>query len=73
MYPQNRKQQQRIAKRKVKVQQMIKEQEDSLATVNPGEYDNQQDYQRALKQYKSKLERLQQELRTLEAGKMPGA
>ena len=73
MYPQNRKQQQRIAKRKVKVQQMIKEQEASLAAINPDEYDNQQDYQRALKQYKSKLERLQQELRTLEAGKMPGA
>ena len=73
MYPQNRKQQQRISKRKVKVQQMIKELEASLAAVNPDEYDNQQDYHRALKQCNSKLERLQQELRTLEAGKMPGA
>ena len=43
-----------------------------MATVNPDEYDNQQDYHRVLKQYKSKLERLQQELRTLERGKCPG-
>jgi len=51
---------------------MIKEMEAGLATVNPDEYDNQQDYHRVLKQYKSKLERLQQELRTLERGKCPG-
>ena len=42
----NRKQQQRIAKRKVKVQQMITEQGASLAAINIDEYDNQKDYQR---------------------------
>ncbi|MDO9536446.1 MAG: hypothetical protein Q7J85_14230 [Bacillota bacterium] len=73
MDPQNRKLQQRIARRKDKVQRMIKEQEARLAALDSAIFLRQKDYQNAVSIVRKKLYRLEQELSALEAGNLPGA
>ncbi len=68
MYTQERKIRQRIARRKKKVQRMIREQEARLAALDAVTYLRQEDYLRALRLVKNKLYRLQQELQGLESG-----
>ncbi len=70
MYPQDRKLQQRIARRKVKVQRLIREQEARLAALEPSTFPNHQVYIRAISTVRKKLHRLKQELTALEAGKL---
>ncbi|NLJ57027.1 MAG: hypothetical protein GX334_08290 [Firmicutes bacterium] len=60
--------QQRITRRKEKVQRMIKAQQTKLAALDAVTYLREEDYRQALKRVREKLYRLQQELRGLEAG-----
>ncbi len=70
---QDRKLQQRIARRKEKVQRLIGEQETRLAALDSATFLRQQDHIQAKNSVRKKLHRLEQELSTLEAGKLPGA
>ena len=72
MDPQERKLQQRISRRKEKVQRLIDEQEAYLSTLDPNNFQRRQDYLRALSQAHNKLHRLKQEQLALEAGQLPG-
>ena len=76
MYPQNQKLQQRIARRKVKVQRLIKEQEARLAAIDSSTFPNpanHKDYLQSMSMVRKKLNHLEKELLELEAGKLPGA
>ncbi|MGI5823782.1 MAG: hypothetical protein ACOX6Z_07555 [Dethiobacteria bacterium] len=68
MENQERRFQRRIARRKEKVQRMIKAQQTKLAALDTVTYLRQEDYRQALERVKEKLYRLKQELRGLEAG-----
>ena len=68
MNTQERKTQQRIARRKKKVQRMIREQKTRLAALDSVTYLRQEDYLRALRLVKNKLYCLKQELQGLESG-----
>ncbi len=73
MYPQNQKIQQRIARRKVKVQRLIKEQEARLAAIDSSTFPNHKDYLQSMSMVRKKLNHLEKELAELETGKLPGA
>ncbi|MDO9536125.1 MAG: hypothetical protein Q7J85_12540 [Bacillota bacterium] len=73
MDPQDRKLQQRIVRRKKKVQRLIREQEVYLATLDPDNNQRWGDYLQLLSRSRNKLQRLKQELLALEAGHLPGA
>lgn len=60
--------QQRIVRRKEKVQRMIKAQQTKLSALDTVTYLRREDYQQASEKVRNKLYRLQQELRGLEAG-----
>ena len=64
----DRKLNQRITRRKEKVQRLIEEQEAILITLDSSTYRHQQDYLRALGLNRNKLYRLKQELLVLESG-----
>ncbi|MDO9535517.1 MAG: hypothetical protein Q7J85_09365 [Bacillota bacterium] len=70
MDPQERKLQQRIARRKEKVQRLIGEQETILTALDSLTFLRQQDYLRALSLARNKLHRLKQELLVLESGRL---
>ncbi len=72
MNPQDRKRQQRIARRKEKVQRMIRQQEARLAALDAATFLRQQDYIQATSLVRKKLYSLEQELAALEAGRLPG-
>ncbi len=63
----DRKQRQRIARRKEKVQRLIVQQEARLAALRPEVHQRRQDYLRTLSLGRNKLRRLKRELLTLEA------
>jgi hypothetical protein len=69
---QNRKLQQRVARRKEKVQRLIEEQEANLTTLDLMTDRPRQDYLRALSLARNKLHRLKQELSVLESGRLLG-
>ncbi len=69
---QDRKLQQRIARRKRKVQRLIGEQKTRLAALNSATFLRRQDYLKATSTVRKKLHRLEQELLILEAGQLPG-
>ncbi len=69
----DRKIQQRIARRKEKVQRLIGEQETRLAALDSATFLRKQDYIQAKNMVRKKLHRLEQELSTLEAGYLPGS
>ncbi|OPL09771.1 MAG: hypothetical protein AVO34_04975 [Firmicutes bacterium ML8_F2] len=73
MNSQERKLQQRIARRKEKVQRLIGQQEAYLSALDPVNYRRRRDYLRVLSQSRNKLNRLKRELLALEAGQLPGA
>lgn len=68
MDTQERKIQQRIARRKEKVQRMIGEQETRLTALDSVTYLRQEDNLRALRLVRNKLYHLKQELQALESG-----
>ena len=68
MNTRERKNKQRNARRKEKVQRMIGEQETRISALNSVAFLRQEDYRRALDHAMNKLYRLQQELQALEAG-----
>jgi hypothetical protein len=68
---QNRKLQQKIARRKEKVQRMIREQKERLAALDSAIFLRQEDYQKAVSMVRKKLYRLEQELSSLEVGNLP--
>ena len=68
MKNQERRFQQRITRRKEKVQGMIKEQKTKLAALDTMTYLRQEDYRQALERGRNRLYRLQQELWGLESG-----
>lgn len=70
--PQDRKLQQRIARRELKVQRLIREQETRLAALDSATFLRQQDYLQAMSIVRKKLYYLEQELSALEAGRLPG-
>ena len=70
---QKRKLQQKIDRRKEKVQRLIGEQETRLAALDSATFIRQQDYMEAKGKVRKKLQRLEQELSALEAGQLPGA
>jgi hypothetical protein len=72
MYPQNQKVQQKISRRKVKVQRLIKEQETRLAAIDPSTFSSHKDYLQSMSMVRKKLNHLEKELIELEAGKLPG-
>lgn len=72
MYPQNQKVQQKISRRKVKVQRLIKEQEARLAAIDPSTFSSHKDYLQSMSMVRKKLNHLEKELIELEAGKLPG-
>jgi hypothetical protein len=72
MYPQNQKVQQKISRRKVKVQRLIKEQEARLAAIDPSTFPSHKDYLQSMSMVRKKLNHLEKELIELEAGKLPG-
>ena len=72
MDPQERKLQQRISRRKEKVQRLIDEQEAYLSALDPDNFQHRQDYLRDLSQAHNKLHRLKREQLALEAGQLPG-
>ncbi|MDI6773721.1 MAG: hypothetical protein QME77_14220 [bacterium] len=63
----DRKQRQRIARRKEKVQRSIVQQEARLAALRPEAHQRWQDYLRTLSWGRNKLRRLKRELLALEA------
>jgi hypothetical protein len=67
---QDRKLNQRITRRKEKVQRLIEEQEAILATLDSVNYQHQQDYHRALGLVRNKLYQLRQELSVLDSGRL---
>lgn len=73
MYPQTAKLRQKIARRKVKVQRLIDEQEARLADIDPSTLPSHKDYLKSMSIIRKKLNHLQKELIELEAGKLPGA
>ena len=68
----NRKMQLRIARRKEKVQRLIREQDAHLETLDLAAFPHQRDYLRAVRKSRSKLHRLERELSSLEDGHLPG-
>ncbi len=72
MNAQERKLLQRIARRKGKVQRLIREQEARLAALDSATFLRQQDYIQATSLVRKKLYSLEQELAALEAGRLPG-
>ncbi len=68
MFIRKRKLQIRIARRKKKVQRMIREQKARLAAVSSVTYLRQEDRRHAVELARIKLYRLKQELRGLESG-----
>lgn len=73
MEPQDRKLQQKITRRKEKVQRLIAEQQARLAALDAATFLRQQDYFQAKNTVRTKLHRLEQELSLLDAGQLPGA
>ena len=69
---QDRKFQQRIARRKEKVERLIHEQEARLAALEEAAFLRQQDYHEAKNSAKKKLYRLEKELTLLNEGYLPG-
>lgn len=61
----------RIARRKMRVQRRIEQQQKQLDLLNFEDYADQQDYWQALNRERGKLHRLEQELRILESGQLP--
>lgn len=70
MDAQDRKLKERIARRKDKVQKLIKEQEAYLAALDSAIFKRRQDYFQALSTGQNKLHRLKQELLVLESGRL---
>ncbi len=73
MDTQDRKLQQRIARRKEKVQQLIEQQNVYLAVLDPDNYQCWGDYLQVQSRSRNKLHQLKQELLALETGHFPGA
>jgi hypothetical protein len=73
MYPQTAKLRQKIARRKVKVQRLIEEQQARLADMDPSTFSSHKDYLKSESLIRKKLNHLEKELIELEAGKLPGA
>ena len=72
MKDQERKLLQRIDRRKAKVKRLIEEQNAYLAALKEVTFLREGDYRKALLLGRKKLNRLKQELRELEAGRLPG-
>ena len=72
MDPQDRKLQQRISRRKDKVQRLIERQEAYLSTLDLDNFQHRQDYLRVLSQARNNLHQLKREQLALEAGQLPG-
>jgi hypothetical protein len=72
MSVQDRKLQQRIARRKERLQRLIAEQEARVASVRAATYLRRENYMRDLSRAMGKLHWLKQELSALEAGWLPG-
>jgi hypothetical protein len=72
MYPQNPKIQQRIARRKVKVQRLIEQQEARLSAMEASAFPSPKEYLQSMSMVRKKLNHLEKELVDLEAGKLPG-
>ena len=72
MDPQDRKLQQRVARRKEKVQRLIRDQEARLAALDSSTFLRHKDYLQAMSIVRNKLYRLEQELLALEAGHLHG-
>jgi hypothetical protein len=70
MDSQDRKLQQRIARRKEKVQRLIAKQQKNLSALDSDTYPHPQDYWQALSRTQKKLRRLEQELQALKAGRL---
>ncbi len=70
MNTQERKLQQRIARRKEKVLRQIEEEENRLAALDSVTYLRHEDYLHDKKIIKSKLYRLKEELKNLESGRL---
>jgi len=68
----DRKLQQRIARRKERVQRLIAEQETRLTSIRLATYLRRGDHMRDQGRALAKLHRLRQELATLEADRLPG-
>ena len=68
MDPNERKLNQRIVKRKEKVEKMITKQKIIIKGMDPSEYQDHKDYLRDLSSATQKLHRLEQELIILESG-----
>ena len=72
MNSQERKLQQRIARRKEKVQRLLREQETYLAALVPSSFLCYKNYLQAMSTARKKLHRLKQELLVLGAGHLHG-
>ena len=70
MDPSERKLNQRIARRKEKVEKMITKQKIIIKGMDPFAYQDYTDYLRELSSATNKLHRLEQELMILESGKL---
>ena len=68
----DRKLQQRIARRKAKVHRLIGDQETLLNALDDVTFLRQDEYLKAKSKVQNKLHRLKQELRVLDADKLPG-
>jgi regulator of protease activity HflC (stomatin/prohibitin superfamily) len=71
--PNDRKLQQRITRRKEKIQRMIEYLENRLIALDSVVFLRQEDQQKALARVFNKLNKLKQELRILESGRLPGS
>lgn len=72
MDQQERKLQQRIARRREKVRRLIEEQETRLASLEAASFLRREDYMQAVNKVRQKLYRLEQELAALDDGRLPG-
>lgn len=62
----------RIARRKVRVQRRIEQQQKQMDTIKAEDYADRKDYWQALSRERGKLHRLERELGMLESGQLPG-
>ncbi len=62
----------RIARRKLRVLRLIEQQQKQLDILNSEDYQDGQDYWQTLNREKGKPHRLEQELKILESGQLPG-
>lgn len=71
--PDDRKLQQRIVRRKEKIQRMIEYLENRLIALDSVVFLRQEDQQRAISRVFNRLNKLRLELKVLESGRLPGS